>query len=66
MTGMLYMFLAYLPDKDTVPVIIGIFMLILAAIILTAKDNKKYMLAILPALIGVSQIIAPSFQWVYR
>ncbi len=56
MTGMLYVFLGYSPDKTTAPAIAGIFLLILAAVILTAKDRKKYLLAIIPALMGLSRI----------
>ncbi len=37
--------------------IINIFLLILALIILTAKDRKKYLLFIMPALIGVIGLI---------
>lgn len=48
------------PDKASIPImglISGIFMLILALIILTAKDKKKYLLFILPALFGLRFIL---------
>ncbi len=57
MIGMLFAFMSLSQDKITVSVVIGIFMLILAAIILTAGDTKKYLLFILPALIGLGNII---------
>ncbi len=59
MTGILFVFLNMSPDKGVAPVIIGIFMLILAVIILTAKDKKKYLLCIIPAIIGLSRQLPP-------
>lgn len=41
--------------------VIGIFMIILSAIILTSKDTKKFILFIIPALIGLQCILLPFF-----
>lgn len=57
MFGLLMLFMATTPEKSVSPIIIGVFMLILALVILTAKDKKKYLLFILPALVGITKIL---------
>ncbi len=57
MMGILYAFLAYSPVKGKANFMVGIFMLILAALILTSKDKKKYLLFIMPALVGLLHIL---------
>ncbi|MDO5844105.1 MAG: hypothetical protein Q4Q53_03030 [Methanocorpusculum sp.] len=57
MIGMLEIFLSQVGVSNYPQLIISIFMLILAAVILTAKDTKKYLLAVMPALWGIGGLL---------
>lgn len=64
MTGMLYAFFFFNPGlgNATLLCIIGVIFLILALIILTSPDTTKYLMCVIPALIGLRLVLGTGYD----